>query len=160
EDREHRDDRRWDGRRDVRSGADQQAQRTEPGRGDGEAEAGGEPGDAGEPDDEERRAGADEDQAEEIATDGVRSEEKWLPWREGPVRACGAVDEEEDRLVRLDAVPVRGDEQQDPASRLAGEEPGIQPPHFRTVPAVRDGAFIGTISRTRGSPRQAHPREE
>jgi hypothetical protein len=106
----------------------------------------------GEHHDQQCRARADEDEAEEVPAHRVRTEHERLAGRKRALRAGRAVDHQEHRLVRGEPVPVGGDEQQEPAEDGAGHEPRVCPPHRRTVPALHGGGFIGTLAPTGGVP--------
>ena len=124
---------RGDRGHDVGRPVEQQAQRADPACENGEREPGEQPGDPGQDNDEQGRARADQGEAEEVAPDRVGAEHERLAGRERPLGAGRAVDEQEDRLVRRDPVPVHGNEQEEAAEGQTGKEPGVKTPHALTV---------------------------
>jgi len=152
QDREHRDDRRRHGRGDVGGGVAEQPDRAQPAREDREREPGEQPRGTREHDDEQRGARADENEAEQVATDGVGAEQERQARGERPVGPGRPVDQQKDRLVWGDPVPVECDEQEEATKDEPHEEPGIEAPHVRTVQRCASAGSPVQLRERRGVP--------
>ncbi len=126
---EDRDERGGDGGNDLRERIGGDARRTPPARNHGDGEPAEDTRQTRDDGDDQRRARAGENEAEQIAAEHIGAQRIDLAGREGPLQ-ISAVDGEEDRLVWGDALTEQREEEQREECEKTDGEPRIDAAHL------------------------------